>query len=238
LHRHLPLRPGLRAPPTRLCSESQIRFRETDRSYPWIAILTESHSNWHYEIRITVDGIPSQVIPIRNGQALKKTDLQLVDLNGDGFLDIMIESGMDHRDKPCFKTFIYSQDTKQYQWIGLKAAADSKIKHADQVAIPDLFASSEYVFVGQVLAIRPFESVLIQQLTIIKAKEPPENVTFTLKLSEGATTIGSLKEGDQIVVFLKDRYFEDGRIWGTLTAEGSYALFPRRFVLPPEWILK
>jgi len=110
---------------------------------------------------------------------------------------------------------------------------------AEEPAIPDLYASSEYVFVGQVIAIHhKLRALQIQELTIVKAKETPENLTHHLKIPKEATSVGSLKVGDQIVVFLKDRYFADGLIWGTLTADGSYAVFPRHFTLPPEWILK
>ncbi len=112
------------------------------------------------------------------------------------------------------------------------------IVFAEEPAFPDLFASSEYVFVAQVIAVNPAGSVRIQQVTIIKAKEPPENVTTMLRFSENETNLGSLKEGDQIVVFLRDRFEENGMLWGTLTAPGSFAVFPKSFVLPPRWILQ
>jgi len=112
------------------------------------------------------------------------------------------------------------------------------IVFAEEPAFPDLFASSEYVFVAQVIAVNPADSVRIQQVTIIKAKEPPENVTTLLKFVDKDRNLGSLKEDDQIVVFLSDRFEKDGMLWGTLTAPGSFAVFPKSFVLPPEWILR
>ena len=77
----------------------------------------ESPSNWHYEIKVSIAGKLAQSIAIRNGQEIGEADIKLVDVNSDGFLDLMIAAGKDHRDKPWFKTFLFSPKTNEYRWI-------------------------------------------------------------------------------------------------------------------------
>ena len=74
-------------------------------------------SNWHYDIHVTTtDGLDQHFL-IRNGQAVTEKDLRLVDVNGDGFLDIMLVGGKDHRGEDWFKTWLYDAKGKKYRWI-------------------------------------------------------------------------------------------------------------------------
>ena len=41
--------------------------------------------------------------------------VRLADLNGDGFLDIMVVGGKDHRGEDWFKTLLYDSKGKKYK---------------------------------------------------------------------------------------------------------------------------
>jgi len=92
----------------------------------------DSFSNWHYDVHITT--IPSSLAPrhgptdiwpwvldqhleIRSGQPLTPKDVRLADVNGDGFFDIMVVGGKDHRGEDWFKTWLYDPKGKKYKWI-------------------------------------------------------------------------------------------------------------------------
>ncbi len=74
-------------------------------------------SNWHYDVHVTTTDGLDQHFRLRNGQPLTKKDIRLVDVTGDGFLDIMIVGGKDHRGEDWFKTWLYDAKTKKYKWI-------------------------------------------------------------------------------------------------------------------------
>ncbi len=74
-------------------------------------------SNFLYDVHVTIVGRCDQHLEIRNGQPLTKGDVKLTDLNGDGFLDIMIKGGVDHRGQDWFKTFIFDKSKNKYRWI-------------------------------------------------------------------------------------------------------------------------
>ncbi len=77
----------------------------------------ETLSNHHYDIHVTVVGHSDHHFQVRNGQPITKSDIRLADLNADGFLDIMITGGIDHRGQEWFKTLLYDSDTSGYRWI-------------------------------------------------------------------------------------------------------------------------
>ena len=74
-------------------------------------------SNWRYDIHVTTTDGLDQHFAIRNGQAVTEKDVWLVDVNGDGFLDIMLVGGKDHRGEDWFKTWLFDAKTKRYGWI-------------------------------------------------------------------------------------------------------------------------
>ncbi len=78
----------------------------------------EALSNYHYDLHVTVEGRAAQRFHIRNGQPVTKGDVRLADLNGDGFLDIMLVGGSDHRGRDWFKTLIYDRQKNHYRWLG------------------------------------------------------------------------------------------------------------------------
>jgi len=74
-------------------------------------------SNWHYDLHVTTaDGL-DQHFRLRNGQPVTKNDIRLADVTGDGFLDIMIVGGKDHRGQDWLKTWLYDVKAKKYKWI-------------------------------------------------------------------------------------------------------------------------
>jgi hypothetical protein len=74
-------------------------------------------SNWHYDIHVTTTDGLDQHFAIRNGQAVAAKDVRLVDVNGDGFLDIMVVGGKDHRGEDWFKTWLFEAKAKEFKWI-------------------------------------------------------------------------------------------------------------------------
>jgi hypothetical protein len=74
-------------------------------------------SNWHYDIHVTTTDGLDQHFTIRNGQAVTEKDVRLIDVNGDGFLDIMLVGGKDHRGEDWFKTWLFDAKAKKYRWI-------------------------------------------------------------------------------------------------------------------------
>ena len=83
-------------------------------------VRLKATSNWHYEIRLTTTDGLDQVLQIRIGQALTDQDIRLADLTADGFLDLMIVGGKDHRGKEWFKTWLYDAKAKKFKWINDK----------------------------------------------------------------------------------------------------------------------
>ncbi len=77
----------------------------------------QERSNWHYDLHVTTTDGVDQHIPFRNGRPVTKKDIRLVDLNADGFLDIMVAGGKDHRGADWFKTWIYDAKAKKFRWI-------------------------------------------------------------------------------------------------------------------------
>lgn len=83
-------------------------------------------SNWHYDLHVaTTDGL-DQHFAIRNGQPVQRENIRLVDINGDGFLDVMILGGKDHRGEAWFKTLLYDPKAKKYAWLNGGAAASDR----------------------------------------------------------------------------------------------------------------
>ncbi len=76
-----------------------------------------SKSNWNYDLHITTGDGLDQHFPIRNGQAVTKRDVRLCDITGEGFLDILVVGGKDHRGEDWFKTWLYDAKAKKYRWI-------------------------------------------------------------------------------------------------------------------------
>jgi hypothetical protein len=74
-------------------------------------------SNWHYDLHVTTADRLDQHFEIRNGQPLTRKDVRLADVNGDGFLDIMVVGGKDHRREDWFKTCLFDPEDKKYKWI-------------------------------------------------------------------------------------------------------------------------
>ena len=74
-------------------------------------------SNWHYDLHVTTAAGLDQHLEIRNGQPLTRKDVRLADVNGDGFLDVMVVGGKDHRGEDWFKTWLYDREGKKYKWI-------------------------------------------------------------------------------------------------------------------------
>lgn len=74
-------------------------------------------SNHHYDFHVIVEGRSDEHYEVRNGQPITKSDVRLADLNSDGFLDIMIAGGTDHRGQEWFKTLLYEKDKNRYRWI-------------------------------------------------------------------------------------------------------------------------
>jgi hypothetical protein len=76
-----------------------------------------SISNRDYDVHITTTAGINQHLEIRSGQPLTPKDVRLADLTADGFLDIMIVGGKDHRGEDWFRTLLYDPKGKKYKWI-------------------------------------------------------------------------------------------------------------------------
>jgi hypothetical protein len=74
-------------------------------------------SNWHYDIHVTTTAGLDQHFEIRKGWPLTRKDVRLADVNADGFLDVMVVGGKDHRGEDWFKTWLYDPKGKKYKWI-------------------------------------------------------------------------------------------------------------------------
>lgn len=77
----------------------------------------EAFSNWWYDLHITTTAGLDQRLEIRSAQPLAPNDVRLADLTADGFLDIMLVGGKDHRGEDWFKTLLYDPQGKKYKWI-------------------------------------------------------------------------------------------------------------------------
>jgi hypothetical protein len=83
-----------------------------------VAIKTKSSfSNWHYDIHVTTTAGLDQHLEIRSGQPVTPKDVRLADVTADGFLDIMVVGGKDHRGEDWFRTLLYDRKGKKYKWI-------------------------------------------------------------------------------------------------------------------------
>ena len=77
----------------------------------------ESLGNFHYSVRITVSERVDQTLEVRNGVAVTPADVRLVDVNADGFLDLTIVGGEDHRGEEWLKTWLFDPEANEYRWI-------------------------------------------------------------------------------------------------------------------------
>jgi hypothetical protein len=74
-------------------------------------------SNWRYDLHVTTaDGL-DQNVPVRSGQPLTAHDVRLADVNGDGFLDVAVVGGQDHRGAEWVKTWLYDPKGQKYKWV-------------------------------------------------------------------------------------------------------------------------
>ena len=96
-----------------------------------------ARDNWHYQLQIASEGL-EQHFAIRNGQPITREDIRLVDVNGDGFLDIMVVGGKDHRGEAWFKTWVFDAKDKKYRWINEIAASSPKPRPEDKGGAGDL----------------------------------------------------------------------------------------------------
>jgi hypothetical protein len=77
----------------------------------------EAVSNYQYVLQFTsADGM-NQTLSLRNGISIDQKAVRFVDLNGDGYLDIMIPGGNDYAKRTWYKTLIYKPDLKEYRWL-------------------------------------------------------------------------------------------------------------------------
>jgi hypothetical protein len=77
-------------------------------------------SNHQYKLQFaSPDGL-NQTLSLRNGVPIEDA-ARFVDLNGDGYLDIMIPGGYDYAKRTWYKTLIYKPDLKEYRWLDLKS---------------------------------------------------------------------------------------------------------------------
>lgn len=74
-------------------------------------------NNFEYDVHVVVQDRSDQHFEICNGRPITKSDVRLADLTADGFLDIMIAAGPDHRGQDWYKTLIYDKDKSRYRWI-------------------------------------------------------------------------------------------------------------------------
>ncbi len=79
--------------------------------------LKDGFSNWNYDVHITTTAGINQHLEIRSGLPLPPKAVRLADLNADGFLDIMVVGGKDHRGEDWFRTLLYDSKGKKYKWI-------------------------------------------------------------------------------------------------------------------------
>ena len=123
---------GVAAPP----KTTEFRMASTlNRHGPPLTIKVvpiDTFSNYEYDFHVTVQGRSDQHFKIRNGQPITKSDVRIADINGDGFLDITIVGGADHRGRDWYKTLIYSKDKSRYRWItGEPESPDKALKRND-----------------------------------------------------------------------------------------------------------
>lgn len=76
-----------------------------------------SVGNWHYDLHLTTTAGLDQHFEIRSGQPLTRKEVRLVDLTADGYLDVLIVGGKDHRGEDWFRTLLYDPKGKKYKWI-------------------------------------------------------------------------------------------------------------------------
>ncbi len=74
-------------------------------------------SNHEYDFHVVVEGSSDEHFQVRSGQPITKGDVRFADLHGDGFLDILIAAGPDHRGQDWYKTLIYDKQKSRYRWL-------------------------------------------------------------------------------------------------------------------------
>ena len=74
-------------------------------------------SNYWYDIefRDRADRVV-QRLSIRNGVPIQEKDVELVDLNADGFKDIKVLGGMDRSGASWYKTWLWNTEQEKYVW--------------------------------------------------------------------------------------------------------------------------
>ena len=78
-------------------------------------------SNHQYVLQFTsADGM-NQILSLRNGISIDQKSVRFVDLNGDGYLDVMVPGGNDYAKRIWYKTLIYNSKVKEYRWLDLKS---------------------------------------------------------------------------------------------------------------------
>jgi hypothetical protein len=88
-------------------------------------------SNHHYDFHVVVEGRSDEHYQVRSGQPITKSEVRLADLNSDGFLDIMIVGGVDHRGQDWYKTMIYDEGTRRYRWITDKPDSNNSLNQGN-----------------------------------------------------------------------------------------------------------
>ncbi len=81
-------------------------------------VQVSDRSRFNYKIQFSSSSKHVQTLRIRNGVAVAFKDLRFVDLNADGYKDMMILGGTDKAGNKWYKTWIYNPKMKQYVWIG------------------------------------------------------------------------------------------------------------------------
>ena len=86
-----------------------IQIEAAARGGPRLTVRVEPKpggGNWRYDVHLTTaDGL-DQRLEVRNGRPIARRDVRLTDLTSDGFLDLLIVGGKDHRGEDWFKAWL------------------------------------------------------------------------------------------------------------------------------------
>ena len=110
-------RTGIAAPPQTTEFRTVVPLRRDGRLLTVEVTPKDVLSNYVYDFHVTVEGRTDQHLEVRNGRPITKHDVRLADLNGDGFLDIMIAAGPDHLGQDWYKTLIYDKAKSKHRWL-------------------------------------------------------------------------------------------------------------------------
>ena len=110
-------RTGIAAPPKTTEFRMGAPIHRDGRSVTVEVIPKDVLSNHQYDFHVVVEGRSDEHFQVRNGQPITKGDVRFADLNGDGFLDIIIAAGPDHRGQDWYKTLIYDKQKNRYHWL-------------------------------------------------------------------------------------------------------------------------